>query len=87
MEIEKWQSANFGEFIKFKEDLGTPCNLSVEDERLKFIIHEDKFLPEYATFTQEDIKLLLPYLQAFVETGRLELPPQRIPLQGAQIWR
>jgi hypothetical protein len=71
MEIEKWTSTS-GPFIKFKAYAGTPCKLSVAYEHLKITLHSDRFMPDYAQFSQEDIKTLLPYLQSFAETCTLE---------------
>lgn len=78
MKIDEWESARYGKFIKFYSGLesSAPCKLSIEWKHLKLTFYPDKFMPEYASFTQDDIKALLPYLHAFAEHGTLS------PLQG-----
>jgi hypothetical protein len=73
MEIKKEKT--FGRpSIKFTDSMGDTCYIWIMDNlgELRFDLDTD-----FAQFSQEDIKSLLPYLQSFVETGELE--PQQSP--------
>lgn len=60
-------------FIKFNDHNGTQCALSIEYHVLEFQVNLDSEIsPISAALTQEDVKALLPCLQAYAETGRLE---------------
>lgn len=82
MEITK--SEMYDKNIRFKDAINTPCRVGVyPDGTLRLTMHGP--ISSNVFFTQEDIKSLLPYLQAFAETGRLELPLQALPLQGGEL--
>jgi hypothetical protein len=84
MKISKWQDFNDNLDIRFRDNSGMPCRIASEqDNLLRFSVYG--LAPNYIFFSQEDIKALLPYLQSFAETGRLELPPQDTPLQGGTL--
>lgn len=56
--------------IEFTDRTGTPCSLWVlfNTKDLRFDLDTD-----FSQFSQEDIKALLPYLQAYANNGTLEL--------------
>jgi hypothetical protein len=76
MEIEKGEIYDVST-MEFTDNLGTSCRMWILGnlEYLRFDLDTD-----FAQFSQEDIKTLLPYLQSFAETGRLE--PQEPPCKG-----
>jgi hypothetical protein len=66
MEILKGETPYGRKWVRF----GHICDMAeiVKDQRmLRFSIGDGAYL-----FTQEDIQAMLPYLQSFAETGKLE---------------
>jgi len=71
MEIKKKETPLEYLVLEFADTLDTLCRLWVlkSTHHLRFDLDF-----AFAQFSQEDIKTLLPYLQAFAETGQLEPP-------------
>lgn len=75
MEITKGTLPNGNPCIEFKDQFDEDCRISINHHTaLKFNI----VWQSAVYFSQEDVKALLPYLQAFAESGTLEPSP----LQG-----
>jgi hypothetical protein len=69
MKIEKDTLPNGSPCIKFEDQFEEPCKISTSKTRVPFLkMHNGSTIQ----FSQEDIKALLPYIQAFVETGTIE---------------
>lgn len=75
MEITKGTLPNGNPCITFKDQFDEKCEMIVSPDTLLRFAFED-----VAYLSQEDMKALLPYLQAFAESGTFE--PQESPLQG-----
>lgn len=77
MEIEKGETS-----IRFNDRNGDPHAISIEYGLLEFQVrlNSEEGGPFCAAFTQDQIKALLPYLQAFAESSTLE----PTPLQGGE---
>lgn len=72
--------------IEFTDRTGTPCILWILEniKDLRFDLDTD-----FSQFSQEDIKALLPYLEAYVNSGTLELhtflPLQKLMMDWADL--
>jgi len=83
MKIEKSKTGLGEQMIEFKDQSASDLRMWVEEHSKQGkgtkILYFDTDA-DYFKFSQGDIKALLPYLQAYAETGQLE--PQQSPLQG-----
>lgn len=70
--VEIQKSEAYDKHIRFKDVLSTPCRVGVDqDGLLRLAIYGP--ISSNVFFSQEDIKSLLPYLQAFASNGQLLL--------------
>lgn len=67
-----------GSSIEFTDRCNFSCEIDASNDNLNFSISWE--CDGSADFSQDQIKSLLPYLQAFAESGTLE--PQETTLQG-----
>ncbi len=86
MEIEKHEAPGETPLLKFSDQTRSDLRLWVEDHSvlgkgIKLLYLDTD--SDYFKLLQEDMKSLLPYLQAFAETGTLE-PATESPLQGEE---
>src|SRR5579872_1237569 len=83
MEIEKSNLIGGNPGIKFHDADNHGCEAHVQSKNkvpiLQFNFQVRPGVVDWLEFSQEDIKTLLPYLQAFAETGQLE------PTQGKSL--
>lgn len=64
--------------VKFTDTCNFPCEIDASNGNLRLSLPWESEGTVY--LSQEQVKALLPYLQAFAESGRLK--PQESPLQG-----
>lgn len=76
MNIEKGKTPTNQEYISFKTRYNDTCTLVIGNRFLRcaFRDQDDTSLhAPYTHFTRDEVKKLLPYLQAFVTGGTFEL--------------
>lgn len=86
MNIETGKTPTEQDYLSFKNKYNEKITLVAGEESLRCAIREDGDTSMHAPFThftRDEVKAILPYLQAYAETGTFE-PTQMLSLQGVE---